>query len=78
MGKERDALIRRLGGVPLADRDLSDDELVREAMATYRRQGRLPPEVAALRATETRATGPAAPPRPPRPPRPPGSGGSDR
>jgi len=45
MGEERNDLIRRLGEVPLADRDLSDAQLAREAYRTYEKQGRLPPEI---------------------------------
>jgi hypothetical protein len=49
MGKERDKLIRRLGGVPLSDRNLSDDELLEEYFRGYREKGELPPEIRALR-----------------------------
>ena len=42
-------MIRRLGGVPLADQNLSDEEILRRHYARYAREGRLPPELAALR-----------------------------
>jgi len=49
MGKERDRLIRRYGGVPVSEERLSDAELVRRYVASYARKGCLPPEIAALR-----------------------------
>ena len=49
MGKERHRLIRRLGGVPVSDENLSDEELCRRRLARYVRQGRLPPEIELLR-----------------------------
>jgi len=49
MGKERDKLIRRYGGVPLSEERPSDAELMRRYMESYAREGRLPPEIAALR-----------------------------
>lgn len=49
MGKERDKLIRRLGGVPVSEEHPSDSELIRRYMENYAREGRLPPEIAALR-----------------------------
>ena len=49
MGKERDKLIRRYGGVPLAEDRPPDAELVRRCMERYAREGRLPPEIAAIR-----------------------------
>ena len=51
MGKERDHLIRRLGGRPLADLDLSDAALMHAFYDSYRRARRLPPEIAPLRRT---------------------------
>lgn len=48
MGKERDKLIRRYGGVPVSEERLSDAELMRRYMESYARQGRLPPEIEAL------------------------------
>lgn len=58
MGKERDRLIRRLGGRPLADENPSDDRLVETYFDFYRRAGRLPPEIAALRGRPKRRPGP--------------------
>jgi hypothetical protein len=55
MGKERDRLIRRLGGRPLADENSSDERLVQAYFDYYRRAGRLPPEIAALRERRKRA-----------------------
>ena len=52
MGKERDKLIRSLGGVSLSDQNPSDEEIVRLRMERYAREGRLPPEMEALRARE--------------------------
>jgi hypothetical protein len=49
MGEERDRLIRRYGGVPLSKERPSDAELVRSCMERYAREGRLPPEIAAIR-----------------------------
>ena len=49
MGKERDRLIRRYGGVPLSEENPSDDELIRRYVESYARHGRLPPEIEALR-----------------------------
>ncbi len=49
MGKERDKLIRRYGGVPVSEEQPSDAELMCRYMESYAREGRLPPEVAALR-----------------------------
>lgn len=48
MGKERDELIRRYGGVPISEEQPSDAELMRCYIESYARQGRLPPEVEAL------------------------------
>jgi len=50
MGKERDRLIRRYGGVPVSEEGLSDEELMARRLEHYRNQGRLPPEIEALRA----------------------------
>ncbi|WP_293947636.1 hypothetical protein [Sneathiella sp.] len=49
MGKERDELIRRYGGVPISEEQPSDAELMRRYIESYSRRGRLPPEVEALR-----------------------------
>ena len=49
MGKERDKLIRRYGGVPISEEQPSDTELMRRFMERYAREGRLPPNIAALR-----------------------------
>ena len=49
MGEERDKLIRRYGGVPVSEERPSDAELVRRYMESYARDGRLPPEIAAIR-----------------------------
>jgi hypothetical protein len=49
MGKERHRLIRRLGGKPLSEEGLSDTELMARRMEYYRKEERLPPEIAALR-----------------------------
>lgn len=49
MGKERDKLIRRYGGVPLSEERPSDAELVQRYMESYARKGRLPPEIEAIR-----------------------------
>jgi hypothetical protein len=49
MGKERNTLIRRYGGVPVEEEHLSDAELVRRYMESYACQGRLPPEIEAIR-----------------------------
>ena len=49
MGKERDRLIRRYGGVPISEEKPSDEELVRRYFESYSRKGRLPPEIEAIR-----------------------------
>jgi len=49
MGKERDRLIRRYGGVPVSEERPSDAELVRRYVESYAREGRLPPDIAAIR-----------------------------
>ena len=49
MGKERDRLIGRYGGVPVSEEWPSDAELMRRYMENYAREGRLPPEIAAIR-----------------------------
>lgn len=49
MGKERDRLIRRLGERPIADTNPSDDALMQAYCDYYRKAGRLPPEITALR-----------------------------
>ncbi|WP_293330540.1 hypothetical protein [Parvibaculum sp.] len=54
MGKERDRLIRRYGGVPISEEQPSDGELMRRYMESYAREGRLPPDIAALRRERNR------------------------
>jgi len=49
MGKERNKLIRRYGGVPVSEERPSDAELMRRYMDSYALGGHLPPEIAALR-----------------------------
>ena len=49
MGKERDKLIRRLGGVPVSDRNLTDEELQDRYVRYYARKGQLPPEITMIR-----------------------------
>ena len=49
MGKERDKLIRRYGGVPISQEKPSDEELVRRYIESYASKGRLPPEIEAIR-----------------------------
>lgn len=49
MGKERDRLIRRFGGVPISEEQPSDAELMRRYMESYAREDRLPPEIKAIR-----------------------------
>lgn len=49
MGKERDRLIRRYGGVPSSEERSSDAELMRCNVESYAREGRLPPDIAAIR-----------------------------
>jgi hypothetical protein len=69
MGKERDKLIRRYGGVPLADEHLSDAELMRRHVESYARTNRLPPEIEAIRrkkAAPAAVTSDDARKRPPR------------
>lgn len=48
MGEERDKLIRRLGGTPLSEEEISDAELLVRRMEGCGREGRLPPEIQAL------------------------------
>ncbi len=43
MGKERDKLIRQLGGTPVSDLNLSQDEIIQFAWDTYLKRGELPP-----------------------------------
>ena len=45
MGKERDELIRRLGGTPVSDMNLSDREIIELAWDTYYKRGELPPAI---------------------------------
>lgn len=49
MGKERDKLIHRYGGVPISEEQPSDAELMRRYVESYARKSRLPPEIEALR-----------------------------
>ncbi|GEM_PF-2567561 len=48
MGKERDELIRRLGGTPVSDMNLTDEEIIELAWETYYQRGELPPTIARL------------------------------
>ncbi|MBD3226417.1 MAG: hypothetical protein GF313_16935 [Caldithrix sp.] len=43
MGKSRDDLIRRLGGKPVSELDLTETELMEMAWDTYVQRGELPP-----------------------------------
>ena len=45
MGKERDRLIRSLGGTPLDESKYTDSEIIRIAWRTYFERGELPPEL---------------------------------
>lgn len=45
MGKERDELIRKLGGIPLSDKNLTDEEIMELALKTYRKRGEIPSEI---------------------------------
>jgi hypothetical protein len=45
MGKERDELIRRLGGTPVSDLNLTDQEIIELAWETYFKRGELPPTI---------------------------------
>ena len=58
MGKERDKLIRRYGGVPISEEQPSDEELLRRYFDSYARKGRLPSEILALRQRQDRAKSP--------------------
>lgn len=58
MGKERDKLIRRYGGVPISEERLSDEELLRRYLESNARKGRLPPGILALRQRRDRAKSP--------------------
>ena len=49
MGKERNELIRRYGGVPVAEERLSDTKRMRRYVQSYADEGRLPPEIEAIR-----------------------------
>ena len=46
MGKDRDELIRRLGGTPTSDLNLTDAEILQRARDTYWDRGKVPPEIA--------------------------------
>jgi len=48
MGKERDELIRRLGGKPISELDLTDEEIERLARETYSKRGEIPPDIRQL------------------------------
>lgn len=48
MGKERDELIRRLGGTPISKLNLTDEEIERLARETYTKRGEIPPDVRQL------------------------------
>ncbi len=49
MGKERDKLIRRQGGVPVSDQNVTDEELQARYVRYYAHKGRLPPKIEAIR-----------------------------
>ena len=49
MGKERDELIRRMGGVPVSDQNVTDEELQARYVRYYASKGQLPPEIYAIR-----------------------------
>lgn len=48
MGKERDELIRRLGGTPLDEYEMSDEEILERARETYRKRGDVPPDIRSM------------------------------
>jgi hypothetical protein len=48
MGKERDALIRRLGGTPVDEFKLSEEKILELAWDTYIKKGEIPPYIQAL------------------------------
>ena len=43
MGKDRDEFIRRMGGTPISDLNLTDDEIIKRAWDTYWERGEIPP-----------------------------------
>lgn len=45
MGKERDEFIRRLGGTPLDEYEMSEEEILKLARETYRRRGDIPTDI---------------------------------
>ncbi|OPX33471.1 hypothetical protein B1H10_05845 [candidate division KSB1 bacterium 4484_188] len=45
MGKERDRLIRSLGGIPINDLNLTDAEILQFARDTYWERGEIPPDI---------------------------------
>ena len=45
MGKERDRLIRSLGGIPINDLNLTDAEILQFARDTYWERGVIPPDI---------------------------------
>ncbi len=45
MGKERDDLIRRLGGKPTSELNLTDEEIERLARETYTKRGEITPDI---------------------------------
>jgi hypothetical protein len=46
MGKDRDELIRRMGGIPSSDLNLTIAEILQRARDTYWERGEIPPEIA--------------------------------
>ena len=48
MGKERDELIRRLGGTPVSDLNLTDEEIEQLERETYTKRGKVPPDICQL------------------------------
>jgi len=45
MGKERDELIRRLGGKPISELNLTDEDIERMARDSYTKRGEIPPDI---------------------------------
>ena len=54
MGRERDLLLRHYGGIPISEEKPSDSELMRRYIERYAREGRLPPEIEAIRHLKVR------------------------
>ncbi len=48
MGKERDELIRRLGGKPISELNLTDEDIERLARESYKKRGEIPPDIRQL------------------------------